>query len=81
MINAGINNIMSYLRCFFPYSSVLSEVVWDVVAWQGHHTGPLRARETEDQSSRPDHDALICSVLKSRGEEGTLSYFNLTVHQ
>lgn len=38
-------------------------------------------RETEDQSSWPDHGALIWSVLKSRGEENTLSYFNLTVHQ
>lgn len=38
MSNPSINNTISYLRCFFPDSGVLSAVVLDV---QGHHSGPL----------------------------------------
>lgn len=67
MINIGINNIIHYLRHFFSYSSVLSEVIFGVTAGQRICSIKSLRRKTKDQSNKADSTAhaLILSVLKS----------------
>lgn len=37
MINTGINNIIHYGRCFFPYSGAPSKVIFGVTTWKGEN--------------------------------------------
>lgn len=40
MLSTGINNIIHYLRYFFPFSSVPTELSFTVIACQGHVCPP-----------------------------------------
>lgn len=83
MIKNDINNIIHYLKHFFPYSSVLSEVIFGVIPGWGENLFHqiIEGKKTKDQSNKADltglHFDFKCVEIPKR-EEGKIIKFQFS---